>query len=108
MWIYTLDGTLVIAQFSIVTNNETELSIGRTIGPGVINVEPEYQPRFRAQATNTRAELNILAVQRSDEATYRMNVVPSGSGSLVQSVVLIVSCKYLLKHCYCHGSSLSL
>lgn len=94
MWIYTLDGTVGFAQFSIITDSGSELLIGKRFGPGVITVEPEYQSRFRAQATNTRAELNIFAVQRSDEGTYRMNVFPTGSGSLVQSVVLIVSCKY--------------
>ena len=108
MWTYTLDGTVGLAQFNIITDSGSGLLIGQTFGPGMITVRPEYQSRFKAQVTNTRAELNIFAVQRSDEATYRMNVFPSGSGSLVQSVVLIVICKYLPKHCYCHSSSLSL
>ena len=94
MWTYTLDGTVGLAQFNIITDSGSGLLIGKKFGPGVITVQPEYQSRFRAQATNTRAELNIFAVQRSDEATYRMNVLPTGSGSLVQLVVLIVSCKY--------------
>ena len=67
--------------------------IGKKFGPGVIRVEPEYQARFRARATKTGAELSILAVQRSDERTYRVNVVPPGAGSLVQSVDIIVNCK---------------
>jgi len=91
VWTYTLDGTVGLAQFHIITDSGSGLLIGKKFGPGVIIVQPEYQSRFRAQATNTRAELNIFAVQRSDEATYRMNILPSGSGSLVQSVVLIVS-----------------
>lgn len=94
VWTYTLDGTVGLAQFHIITDSGSGLLIGKKFGPGVIIVQPEYQSRFRAQATNTRAELNIFAVQRSDEGTYRMNILPSGSGSLVQSVVLIVSCKY--------------
>ena len=67
--------------------------MGRTFGPGVITLQPEYQTRFRAQATNTRAELNILAVQRSDETTYRVNVIATSADFLVQSVVVIVNCK---------------
>ena len=93
-WTYTLDGTVGFASFSIITSSGRELLIGKKFGPGVITVQPEYQARFRAQATNTRAELNILAVQRSDETRYRMNVIPTGSGSLIQSVVVIVKCKY--------------
>ena len=94
VWTYTLDGAVALAQFNIITESGSGLLIGKRFGPGVITVEPEYQVRFRAQATDTRAELNIFAVQRSDEATYRLNVIPTGSGSLVQLVVLIVSCKY--------------
>lgn len=94
VWTYTLDGTVGIARFHIITESRSELLIGKKFGPGVMIVQPEYQSRFRAQATNTRAELGISPVQRSDEATYTMNVIPIGSGSLAQSVVLIVSCKY--------------
>ena len=97
VWTYTLDGTVGLAKFNIITDSGSELLIGKKFGPGVITVQAQYQARFRAQATNTRAELNIFAVQRSDEAPYRINVFPSGSGSLVQSVVLIVNCKYWLK-----------
>jgi len=89
-WTYTLDGAVGFSQFTIVTGGNESL-IGKKFGPGVIRVEPEYQARFRARATKTRAELSILAVQRSDERTYRVNVVPTGAGSLVQSVDIIVN-----------------
>lgn len=92
-WTYSLDGAVGAAAFFIITSSGIEILIGKKFGPGVIIVEPKYQTRFRAQATNTRAELNILAVQRSDGTTYRVNVVPTGAGSLVQSVVLVVNCK---------------
>ena len=98
-WTYTLDGTVGFAQFSIITSWGSESVIGQRFGPGVITVQPKYQSRFRAHATNTRAELSIIAVQRSDETVYRMNVLPTGSGSIVQLVVVIVKCKYWLKHC---------
>ena len=93
-WTYTLDGTVVLAQFSIITRSGSELLIGRKFGLAVITLQPEYQAQFRAQATNTRAELNILAVQRSDETTYKVTVFPTGAGSLVQSVFVVVNCKY--------------
>ena len=93
-WTYTLDGTVLFAQFSIITRSGSELLIGKKFGLGVITLQPEYQAQFRAQATNTRAELNILAVQRSDETTYKVTVFPTGAGSLVQSVFVVVNCKY--------------
>ena len=99
MWTYTLASTVGFARFVIVSSNGTEFSIGRRLGPGVITVRPKYQTRFRAQATNTRAELRILTVQRSDQGTYRMNVVPTDPGTeLLQAVVIFVNCKYWLKH----------
>lgn len=95
-WTYILDGTVGFAQFSI-DDDGTDILIGKKFGPGVIPVQPKYQSRFRAQVTDTRAELNILSVQRSDEKTYKLNVIPSGSGTLGQSVLLHVNCKYRLK-----------
>ena len=92
-WTYTLDGRVDSSQFTIVTTGGNESLIGKKFGPGVIRVEPEYQARFRARATKTEAELSILAVQKSDERTYRVNVVSTGADSLVQSVVVIVNCK---------------
>lgn len=93
-WTYTLDGTVGFAQFSIITSSGSESLIGRRFGPGVITVQPKYQSRFRAHATSTRAELILLAVQRSDQSVYRMNVFPTGSGAIVQLVFVIVKCKY--------------
>ena len=92
-WTYALDGRVGFSQFTIVTTGGNESLIGKKSGPGVIRVEPEYQARFRARATKSGAELSILAVQRSDERTYRVNVVSTGADSLVQSVVVIVNCK---------------
>lgn len=96
VWTYTLASTVGLAKFIIVSSNGTELPIGGRFGPGVITVNPEYQARFRAQATNTRAELSILAVQRSDQATYRMEIFPEDNNEKVLefNVVVIVNCKY--------------
>ncbi|XP_068686531.1 uncharacterized protein [Montipora foliosa] len=88
-WNYTLDGTVLLAQFFNVSSSGSEL-IGRTFSPGTITVQSKYQERFRAQATNSRAELTILTVQRSDQGTYRINVIPTGSGSLSDDVEVVV------------------
>ena len=88
-WTYTLDGSVGFAQFF----NGSEL-IGKRFGPGNITTDPKYQARFRAQVTNTRAELTIHLVERSDESTYQVDVVPTGPGSLKNDVPVSVLCKY--------------
>ena len=92
-WNYTLDGTVGLAQFFNSTGFGTE-SIGKTFSPGKMTVESKYQERFRGQATNTRAELTILTVQRSDQGTYTVKVVPTGSSFLLHDVEVTVQCKY--------------
>ena len=67
MWTYTLDGTVGLSQFAIVSGG-SELLIGRRFGPGVITIEPGYQARFRARATKTRAELSILCLLYTSDA----------------------------------------
>ena len=94
-WTYTLDGSGCSAKFAIVRDDESELLIWKSFRSGIINFMPEYQERFRAQATDTRAELRrILAVQRSDEETYKLNILPTGFGSIFEEVILVVNCKY--------------
>ncbi|XP_044179920.1 limbic system-associated membrane protein-like [Acropora millepora] len=90
-WTYTLDGTVGSTKFSIVTDDGSELLIGKKFGPGVIAVESNYQARFRAQATDTRAELTIPAVRRSDQQTYKLDVLPTGKGGISEQVILTVN-----------------
>ena len=79
--------------FFNVTKTEDD-RIGSRVGPGKINSTQKYEAQFRAQAGNNRAELKILAVQLSDEATYKLTVV-SGSGKFISnSTKVIVYCKY--------------
>ena len=97
-WTYTLDGDLIAVGFFSVTKtdekDEKDDRIGSRVGPGKINSTQKYEARFRAQAGNNRAELKILAVQLSDEATYKLTVV-SGSGKFISnSTKVIVYCKY--------------
>ena len=96
MWTYTLDGSLGVVQFSKVIDNGNDF-IGVRFGLGVkVNITQKYdQARFRAQATSTRAKLMILAVQRSDQATYQLNFVSSKLTSVTDSVKVIVQCKYI-------------
>ena len=93
-WTYTLDGSVGSAKFAIVSDDGRELVIWKSFISGIISINPEFQARFKAEATDTRIELNILAVQRSDEETYRVNILPTGDGSILEEVILVVNCKY--------------
>ncbi|XP_067033062.1 fibroblast growth factor receptor 1-like isoform X2 [Acropora muricata] len=88
-WTYTLSGGVGLVQFFNVTESGTD-SIGVRFGPGIISSTPKYAARFRAQATSTRAELRILAVQLSDEGTYQLNLLSSHTTSISNNVKVIV------------------
>ena len=90
---YTLDGPVGSAKVA-VKDDRSELLIGKSFGPGILTIELKYQKRFKAKVTDTRAELTILSVQRSDEGTYRFNILPTGDGSILKKVTLVVNCKY--------------
>ena len=93
-WTYTLHSSIGSAKFSIVNDDQTEVVIGRSFSPGIMNFSPEYLERFKLEATDSRAELRILAVQRSDEETYRLNIEATGDDSILEEVILVVNCKY--------------
>ena len=95
-WTYTLDGTLLLSQYFNVSDSGLPELIAKGVGPGNMTSEQKFQARFKAKATNTRAELTILAVQRSDQSTYRVDVAPTGAGTLTYDVDVIVQCKYRL------------
>lgn len=92
-WDYTLDGSLVATSFSNVTGGAYD-SIGSRVGAGKINSTQKYAARFRAQAASTRAELTILAVQLSDEGTYKVNLISSTPTFISNEAKVIVHCKY--------------
>lgn len=92
-WTYALDGGVGAVQFLNATGGGND-PIGARIGPGKINSTQKYKARFMAQATNTRAELMILAVQLSDEGTYGLNLVSASGASISVRVNVIVLCKY--------------
>ena len=93
-WTYTLDGSVGSAKFAIVNDDGSELVIWKSFRSGIINFKPEYQERFKVEATDTRAELRIIEVQRSDEETYKLNILPTGDGSILEEVILVVNSKY--------------
>ena len=92
-WNYTLDGSLLTVRFSNVTGGGDD-SIGSRLGAGKINSTQKYEARFRAQAESTRAELTILAVQLSDEGTYKLTVVSRRGTFISNEAKVIVQCKY--------------
>ena len=94
-WTYTLDGTVVIAQFYNITGSGNVI-FAKAIGTGNVTVEPDYQGRFSGQVTNTKAELTIVGMQRSELLTCRFVLTATGAGSLTNDVEIIVQCKYWL------------
>ena len=94
-WIYTLDGSLKAVGFYNITYKTKYDLIGSRNGCGRIKSKQKYEARFRAQAKSTGAELTILAVQSSDEGTYKLMVVSSKSGAIISNrAKIIVHCKY--------------
>lgn len=87
-----LDGTLGLIQFFNVTE-----SIGSRFGSGTITVKlQKYEARFSGEANDTRAEMTIFKVERSDESTYRVNVISSSNNVIAHDVKVVVLCKYCL------------
>lgn len=86
---------MFLAQFFNVTGGGN-VRFGKTFGTGNLTVESEYQGRFSGQVTNTKAELTILKIQRSQQLTCRFILNPTGSGFLTNDVDIIVQCKYYL------------
>ena len=93
-WNYILNGTIGSAQYVIVKGHGSDSLIGRRFGPGCVTVQGGFQARFRANVKDTRAQLTILAVQRSDEGSYKLTILPTGAGSISELVTLVVNCKY--------------
>ena len=89
---------MFLAQFFNVTGGGN-VRFGKTLGTGNITIASEYQGRFSGQVTNTKAELTILKMQRSQQLTCRFLLNPTGSGILTSDVEIIVQCKYYLVSC---------
>ena len=89
VWKYTLDGSVAFAQFLNITGGGSGERIARQLS-GSVNVEPKYQDRFTVVITDSEASLTIHGVQRSDEGKYQFSLSPTGSGNVLNEVVVIV------------------
>lgn len=78
------------AQFINATDG---LSIAAKIGDGDVTVAPGYQERFKADISNTLAQLTILTVQRSDSGGYRFTFTSTKVVTISDEVELKVQCK---------------
>ena len=89
-WNYTIDGSIGQAQLSNATDDS---SIAAKFGDGDVIVGPNYQVRFRADISNTLAQLTILTVQRSDSGRYRFLLTSTKVVTISNEVELTVQCK---------------
>ena len=95
VWNYTLDGTVNTASFTRDTGGGDE-EIARKQS-GSTNLRPGFQSgRFSADASDTQAWLKITRVQKSDQGMYGINLTPTGIGTLLNKVDVIVRCEYSL------------
>lgn len=94
VWTYTLDRTLSLALFAIVNADGSDQIIGTRSSPGTVVTQGQFQARFRAHVTDSKAELTILEVQRSDEKKYKINIFSTKGDPLSEAVILLVNCKY--------------
>ena len=91
MWEYTLDGSVLFAQFLNITGGGSGERIARQLSQGgSVNVEAKYQDRFTVVITDSQASLTIRGVQSSDQGKYRFTLSPTGSGGIFDEVDVIV------------------
>ena len=60
---------------------------------GSTNIRSNFQQRFRAEISDTKAWLTILSVQRTDQGTYRMRISDQGVDEDFADVNVVVNCK---------------
>jgi len=89
-WNYTIDGSIGQAQFVNATDNAI---IAAKFGDGDVNVASDYQERFKADITNTLAQLTILTVQRADSGRYKFTLTSEKLIVIFDEVELEVQCK---------------
>ena len=90
VWEYTLDGSVTFAQFLNITGGGNERIARQLSQSGSVNVESKYQDRFNVVITDSQASLKIHGVQSSDQGKYQFNLIPIGSGEIVDEVEVIV------------------
>lgn len=90
VWEYTLDGSVLFAQFLNVTGGGSERIARQVSEGGSVNVEAKYQDRFTVVITDSQASLKIRGVQSSDQGKYRFNLSPTGQGDILHEIEVIV------------------
>lgn len=91
VWEYTLDGSVLFAQFVNFTGSASGERIARQLSQGgSVNVEAKYQDRFTVAITDSQASLKIRWVKSSDQGQYRFSLSPTGSGNVRHEVEVIV------------------
>ena len=90
MWKYNAVGSIIVATFDRVGDR-----IARRVGANDIDVEAQYQDRFRANISDSQAWLKILRVQRSDEGMYDFRLEPAAGNTISGQLELIAHCKCL-------------
>ena len=90
VWEYTLDGSVLFAQFLNVTGGGSERIARQVSEGGSVNVEAKYQDRFAVVITGSQASLKIRGVQSSDQGKYRFTLSPTGRGYILHEVEVIV------------------
>ena len=91
VWEYSLDGSVLFAQFLNVTGGGSGERIARQVSQGGnVIVEAKYQDRLTVLITNSQASLKIRGVQSSDQGKYQFSLSPTGSGSILHEVEVIV------------------
>ena len=91
VWEYSLDGSVLFAQFLNVTGGGSGERIARQVSQGGnVIVEAKYQDRLTVLITNSQASLKIRGVQSSDQGKYQFSLSPTGSGNILHEVEVIV------------------
>ena len=90
VWEYTLDGSVLFAQFLNVTGGGSERIARQVSQGGSVNVEVKYQDRFTVVIMDSQASLKIRGVQSSDQGKYQFTLSPSGFGDILHEVEVIV------------------
>ena len=95
VWNYTLVGSVDRAIFTLDTGGGDEEIARKQSGNKILH--PGFQSgRFSADASDTQAWLKITRVQKSDQGMYGISLIPTGIGSLLNKVDVIVRCEYSL------------
>ena len=89
-WNYTIDGSIGQAQ---LTNATDDTAIAAKFGDGDSTLAAEYQERFKADISNTLAQLTILTVQSSDSGRYKFTFTSTKVVTISDEVELKVQCK---------------